>query len=628
MLLLQATQPAVMYIRTTKTHTTGDKPGYSYRLVHSERSGDKVQQKTLLNLGTDYRVPKENWKQVADLAEQLLDGQRPLFSPAVDIMAAAEDLVRRLHARGFQPGRQADTARDDRSATVDLDTLDHEDSRSVGCERICLQALEELGFQELLRSLGASARDSRLAVALVVAKMINPSSEREALRWLQDDSTTLELLALDGGKGISLSKLYRINDLLWKHRQSLQQGLFLRERLLLDIPDAIVFYDLSNTFYTARPNDTLRRFGRSKQKRNDCPLVSLALLLDGAGFPRSCEILPGNISEPGTLQDAMGRLEAVCEDSSAKPTVIMDAGIATEENLTWLRQQHYNWICVSREGQPQPPEGVAELTLTTSAGQQVQAWKLASKDDEARLYAVSAGKKITANAILKKNRQQCEAALQHLHDGLSKPGFLKNYDRVQQSIGRIMQRYPQVSRQYDVRVTKDTTTKGSATRGVGTKASTVTFSRKQQYDDATAGVGSYVLRTSHSDWNLERILRAYWRLTEIEATFRSLKSELGLRPIWHSKDSRISSHLFITVLAYHGVHLIRTRLKAQGINLSWQSIRTRMRSWVRITTTVRQVNGALLVNRQDVRPLAKVTMISRAAGVEPRIHRRKSRVAK
>ncbi len=617
-----------MYIRTTKTHTTGDKPGYSYRLVHSERSGDKVQQKTLLNLGTDYRVPKENWKQVADLAEQLLDGQRPLFSPAADIMAAAEDLVRRLRARGFQPGRQADTARDDRIATVDLDTLDHEDSRSVGCERICLQALEELGFQDLLRSLGASARDSRLAVALVVAKMINPSSEREALRWLQDDSTTLELLALDGGKGISLSKLYRINDLLWKHRQSLQQGLFLRERQLLDIPDTIVFYDLSNTFYTGRPNDTLRRFGRSKQKRNDCPLVTLALLLDGVGFPRSCEILPGNISEPGTLQDAMGRLEAVCEDSSAKPTVIMDAGIATEENLTWLRQQHYNWICVSREGKPQPPEGVAELTLSTSAGQQVQAWKLASKDDEARLYAVSAGKKITANAILKKNRQQFEAALQHLHDGLSKPGFLKNYDRVQQSIGRIMQRYPKVSRQYDVRVTKDATTKGSATRGVGTKASTVTFSRKQQYDDAAAGVGSYVLRTSHSDWNLERILRAYWRLTEIEATFRSLKSELGLRPIWHSKDSRISSHLFITVLAYHGVHLIRTRLKAQGINLSWQSIRTRMRSWVRITTTVRQVNGALLVNRQDVRPLAKVTMISRAAGVEPRIQRRRSRVAK
>ena len=80
----------------------------------------------------------------------------------------------------------------------------------------------------------------------------------------------------------------------------------------------------------------------------------------------------------------------------------MDAGIATEENLTWLRQQHYNWICVSREGKPQPPEGVAELTLTTSAGQQVQAWKLASKDDEARLYAVSAARRSPRTPFLRK----------------------------------------------------------------------------------------------------------------------------------------------------------------------------------------------------------------------------------
>ena len=135
-----------------------------------------------------------------------------------------------------------------------------------------------------------------------------------------------------------------------------------------------------------------------------------------------------------------------------------------------------------------------------------------------------------------------------------------------------------------------------------------------------------MLRTSHTDWDLDRVLRTYWRLTEIEAPFRSLKSELGLRPIWHHKDERVSTHLFIAVLAYHGVHLIRTRLQARGIRLSWQSIRERLSTWVRITTTVRQVNGALIVNRQDVRPSAEVAEISRAAGVEPRIHRVRSRV--
>ncbi len=110
-----------------------------------------------------------------------------------------------------------------------------------------------------------------------------------------------------------------------------------------------------------------------------------------------------------------------------------------------------------------------------------------------------------------------------------------------------------------------------------------------------------------------------------EATFRALKTELGLRPIWHVKHSRIAAHLFLAVLAYHAVHLIRTRLKARGIRLSWDSIRTRLRPWVRMTTTIRETNGRLIVNRQDVRPPAQVAQIARAAGVEPHHHRRRTR---
>ncbi len=111
----------------------------------------------------------------------------------------------------------------------------------------------------------------------------------------------------------------------------------------------------------------------------------------------------------------------------------------------------------------------------------------------------------------------------------------------------------------------------------------------------------------------------------IEATFRALKTELGLRPIWNVKHSRIAAHLFLAVLAYHAVHLIRTRLKARGIPLSWDSIRTRLRPRVRVTTTIRETNGRLIVNRQDVRPPAMVAQIARAAGVEPHHHRRRTR---
>ena len=224
--------------------------------------------------------------------------------------------------------------------------------------------------------------------------------------------------------------LYRIGDLLWRHRAAIQRELFNRERSLLDIPDTIAFYDLTNVHYHGHTHGELPRFGRSKQKRDDCPLITLALALDGAGFPRSCEILPGNASEPGTLEDALARLKAVCGGTAPKPTVVMDAGIATEENIVWLGERGYDWIAVSRGGKPPPPEGGPEVLLITSAHHEVRAWRLAAENGEARLYVVSEGKKKAETSILGLKRNRFEAALERLHNGLPVKGRLKRYDRV------------------------------------------------------------------------------------------------------------------------------------------------------------------------------------------------------
>ena len=606
-----------MYIRATKTHTKGGKAARSCRLCRSVRIGDKVSQETLLNLGVDYPVPKRQWRDVVLVTETLLAGRRPMLPVPPDIEAAAEDLVRRLRATGLAPAAPERQGRDWALATVDLNTLEHEDTRTVGGERVCLAGLEELGFRDLLHAQGVRLRDARIATALVVAKMLHPSSEREAFRWLREDSAALELLGLDRGKALSLQKLYRTGDVLWRHRRALQAGLFRRERELLELPDTIVFYDLTNTWYTGRSAPELLQFGRSKERRNNCPLVTLALSLDGAGFPRGCEVLAGNVSEPSTLEAALKRFEAeVGAGERKKPTVVLDAGIATEENVVWLRERGYGWICVSREARSAPPEGAADITLTTSAQQEVLAWKLEGEDEgEVRLVAVSEAKRATDEAMLARRRKRYEAALQHLHEGLTLPRRRKRYEKVLDTVGRLRERYRLVSGQYAVEVTK----------GEGPNATAVEWTRTKRYGARDAAVGSYLLRSSRTDWDTEQIVRTYWRLTEIEATFRSLKTELGLRPIWHVKRSRIAAHLFLAVLAYHGVHLIRTRLKAHNIPLSWAGIRTRLRPWVRMTTTIRETNGRLIVNRQDVRPPAHLAQIARAVGVEPHHHRRRTR---
>ena len=315
-----------------------------------------------MSRGTGWDAPQELWLRIAHRSEEIQLGRQSLFAESEEVEQHAQSLARRLRAKGIGlPGRP-----DPALARVDLDSMEHQDAVSVGAERVCLKALEDLGFERILLACGLKPRDARIALAVVAARMIHPSSEREVSRWLQVDSALPELLGLAGTRStLSRETLYRICYLLWKHRAALQRGLRQQEATLFGTPDAIVLYDLTNV-HTCGAGDghqRLRRRGRSKQRRHDCPLVTTALMLDAAGFPRACEILPGNVSGCGTLADAIARLRAECGAGQQTPTVVMDAGIATEANLTWLREQGYDWVCVNRGKRPRPQCGRRSILL-------------------------------------------------------------------------------------------------------------------------------------------------------------------------------------------------------------------------------------------------------------------------
>ena len=495
------------------------------------------------------------------------------------------------------------------TANVQLDSLEMDNGRSVGCERLALEALESLRFSEALKNVGMSDRDARIAMAMVIARMVHPSSERAALNWLETNSATLELLRLDTGKGLKLDKLYRLSDVLVKHHRTIEDALFARQRKLFGTGGAVIFYDLTNTHMTGRPASKLAKFGRSKQKRNDCPLVTLALATDAGGFPRRSSVLPGNVSEPGTLLDALDSL-ATQDEGEDKPTVIMDAGIATEDNLAELRKRGYHWITVKRGGvKPDQVDGVnardPDATINTSSGHEVRVWKLShDHENEAQLCVWSQARQEKDEAILAKKRERFEADLVDLHKGLSKPRSTKKYDKVLERLGRLRERYALVNHHYDITVTK-------APDG---KARAVTWKRNAASDKRDARAGHYVLRTSHTEWSVEETVRTYWRLTELEATFRSLKSELGLRPVWHQLSKRIEGHLFIAVLALYGVNVIRTRLAVHGINHKWATLRTKLGRWQRTTIAVTTTDGSRIEVRRDVRPDPTASAIAKAAG--------------
>ena len=460
-------------------------------------------------------------------------------------------------------------------------------------------------------------------MALVIARMVHPSSEREALRWLETNSATLELLRLDTGQALKLDKLYRLSDRLVKHHQAIEDALFDRQRKLFDASGAVIFYDLSNTYMAGRPTSDLAKFGRSKQKRNDCPLVTLAMATDEGGFPRRSSVLPGNVSEPGTLFEALDSL-ATQDEGKDKPTVIMDAGIATEDNLVELRERGYHWITVRRGGiRPDQAEMVnardPDATIETGSGHEARVWNLShAPENEAQLCIWSQGRQERDEAILAKKRERFEADLADLHDGLSKPRSVKKYAKVLERLGRLRERYAMVNQHYDITVTK-------APDG---KASAVTWKPNAAFETRDARAGLYVLRTSHTEWDIEKTLRTYWRLTGLEATFESLKSELGLRPIWHRLTKRIEGHLFIAVLALYGVNVIRTRLAAQGIHDSWASVRNKFGRWQRATTVFTDTGGSRIEVRCDARPDPTAAAVAKAAGTPYAPERRVRKIQK
>ena len=209
-----------MFISQTTTRRTANKTYRSVRLVESRRVGRKVQQKTLLNLGANFAIPKVQWAELVEIIEARLAGNEFLFEPAPELTTTAEAIVQKLRSREMV--QAADEALMGDTANVQLDSLEMDNGRSVGCERLALEVRESLRFSEALKNVGMSDRDARLTMAMVIARMVHPSSERAALNWLETNSATLELLRLDTGKGLKLDKLYRLSDVLVKHHRTIE----------------------------------------------------------------------------------------------------------------------------------------------------------------------------------------------------------------------------------------------------------------------------------------------------------------------------------------------------------------------------------------------------------------------
>lgn len=605
-------QHRVVFIRRTQTRSrTSGEPYSTYRLVESCRVGNAVKQTTLLNLGSHFDLPRQEWPALARHIDELVRAQQPMFdatlSEAGQALAqryAAQLLALRPSAATLTAAEAAKAEPDEpgRYQEVDLDSLDFVRPRSVGVEHAALSAMRLYGLEDKLAEFGLNRPQIAAAIGNIVGRMANPGSELATHAWLQQRSALGELIGFDF-EAMDLNRLYRASDLLYKHREALQDHLFAQAQSILGFGQTITLYDLTNTYFEGIAAGVSKaKRGHSKEKRSDCPLVTLAMVLDGSGFPRRSRVFAGNASEPATMKDMLTGLGA-----PSGATVVMDAGIATEANLSWLRAQGYHYVVVSklRERQFDP----ALATSVQSAGQaQIKIQRVLDEQGHALLYCHSPAREQKDRAIDAAKTAGFEAVLLKLQAGLSKPRGTKDLAKVMERLGRAKQRYSRAAQHYQVDVTKDDS---------GTQVRTITWTKRIKPGSAAAHPGVYCLRTTLLDWDNATLWRTYAMLTNLESVFRSLKTDLGLRPVFHQIDRRVEGHLFISVLAYHFVHTLRLQLKAQGIDDSWETLRETLATQRRVTATLQRRDGRAVHVRKATRPEPQQQKINAILGLTP-----------
>ena len=227
---------------------------------------------------------------------------------------------------------------------------------------------------------------------------------------------------------------------------------------------------------------------------------------------------------------------------------------------------------------------------------------------KARRYCFSEGRAAKERGIVERFAQRFEAALTELSEGLSEPRTHKCTDKVWERIGRLKAKSRGIARHYDIELDTDLS---------GERATAVRFTRRPATGSMMTHRGVYCLRTNQTDFDEATLWRPCITVTDLEAVFRSLKSELGLRPIYHHKPIRADGHLFITVIAYQLVQVIRTRLRPTGHRASWTTLRRILEGQQRITATFRRADGATLHVRKATRAEPPQQAIYDALGIDP-----------
>ena len=550
-----------------------------WRLVESYRDLDGVvRNRTIVNAGFIDHLSAEKLNSIQKILSDKVQGKEIIdFQKDEEVNFYVDELFnkmlkeKRIDIVGF-PSKS-------KKKLVDFESIENKNVREFGAENICLQAVEQLELKSFLESQNWSNQQIQLTIAQIVSRAVYPASENKSVAWMKENSSVLELTGYDSSI-LTKDKLYKNALELYKIKDSLEQYLSKKTNQLFDLEDKIMLYDLTNTYFegTKRKSE-LAKFGRSKEKRSDAKLVVLGLVVNPQGFVKYSSVYEGNMADCATLIGTIKKLRSNTSDTEKRALVVIDAGIATTENLKAIKAENFDYLCVTRSYLKDYKEcdKSTEKTISDKKGQKIHL--IEAKVEACTDYYLkvkSEAKELKERSMNEQFKARFLEGLATISASLDKKSGIKNRDRVSERIGRLKQRYPSIAKFYSVDLEVDE------------KNIVLNISHQElKKEESKSKEGVYFLRTSLKMEDEETVWQCYNTIREIESSFRCLKTDLDLRPIYHQNDDATMAHLHLGILAYWLVNTVRFQLKNKKINHSWSEI-VRIGNTQKMITTIAQ----------------------------------------
>jgi len=504
-----------MYLRHTTIRKNGKVHRY-WRLVRSVRVGRRVIQQTVAHLG---ELDEHGRIEARALAQRLIGApeQRALFDDG------SEHLTVPVRLKGIRIER----------------------SRQFGDVYLALALWRGTGLEELCEQLLPVGQEriawAKMAAVLVAARFCEPSSELHIAEDWYRRTALCDLLQL-GDEEVNKDRLYRGLDHLLAHKVAVEAHLSKRCGELFAVQNEVLLYDITSTYFEgqAEANPQAQR-GYSRDHRPDCKQVCIALVVTFDGFPLGYEVFAGNTHDSRTLQTIVATMEA--RHGMLGRVWITDRGMASADNLAWLRQTGRRYII----GAPK-----SELKRFASALAATQGWRTVHEGVEVKLarhpeteetviLCRSADRRSKERAMHDKFSRRIEEMLERLAARIARSKKRLDPAPVNRQIGRILQQNQRSAARFAVALEPNSCPAGFRLQVACNAA----------FDDwAALSEGAYLLRSNITDWSDQQLWKAYIQLTQAEAAFRIQKDQLNLRPIWHQREDRVQAHILVCFLAF------------------------------------------------------------------------------